>query len=191
MDRFEVTNLRYRRCVEAGACAPPEYSQCRYRSEATPVGVTPGHPLTRDEHPVVCINYAQAERFCRWAQGALPTEAEWERAAKGEEDRIFPWGNTWDAKRLKWGDPDGFTSPVGQFPDGASPYGVEDLGGNVWEWAERLESLAGPAEAGTQVIRGGGYAAAPIAHRVTKRAPYDATRGYPNVGFRCVYRSGS
>jgi formylglycine-generating enzyme required for sulfatase activity len=189
VDRTEVTRAAYRSCVDEGACDAPDWDACRYGNGEAP---TPRDVriLARETHPAVCLTFEQARRYCRWRGGDVPDEAQWERAAGGG---LFPWGEGWDGTRCNWGDDgaiDGhtLTAPVGSFPDGASPYGVEDLVGNAWEWVVRLPELDGERDAGErQAIRGGGFAAAAHAQRVHKRASYDAVRGYPNVGFRCAY----
>jgi sulfatase modifying factor 1 len=131
MDRTEVTVSAYERCVAAGTCAPPEL----------PPGVTgflePGLPITH-------IRWDDAATFCRWAGGRLPTEAEWEYAARGAEDREFPWGNVYNphlANHGAWADDqtdgaDGYRelAPVESFPDGATPLGLYDMAGNAAEW---------------------------------------------------------
>jgi len=123
IDKFEVTNARYRRCMEAGACTRP-------------VGLGYDDP-TRANHPVTVISWKQAVAYCRWAGKRLPTEAEWEKAARGTDGRRYPWGNRYEADRVNAGYTDG-TTAVGSYPLGASPYGVMDMAGNVWEWTSSL-----------------------------------------------------
>jgi formylglycine-generating enzyme required for sulfatase activity len=192
IDRLEVSQRRYRDCVAAGACPALERASCVYGNGAAPAEAD-WLVLASDEHPAVCVSFAAAESFCRWAGGRLPTEAEWERAARGSDRRLFPWGADWRPEALNWGDDgktDGhtLTSPVGSYPAGASQAGALDLAGNVWEWARRVPGPADrPEQASREVIRGGGFAAGPHAMRATKRAIYRPERGYPNVGFRCAY----
>jgi len=144
IDSTEVTNAMYARCVSAGNCTPPpkafaEFSPHAYYGEAA-----------YDDYPVVNVTWEQAREYCAWAGRHLPSEAEWEKAARGNDARRFPW--EWigvaDPEKLNFCDQgceflwhvadvnDGYpeTAPVGSYPKGASPYGVLDMAGNVWEW---------------------------------------------------------
>jgi formylglycine-generating enzyme required for sulfatase activity len=139
IDKTEVTSARYHTCVEAGACAAPG---------ACFVGLQTYHDATKADHPVVCVGYDQAKAYCERAGARLPTEAEWEKAARGTHGRLYPWGNTFDSSKVNFSDrnceirseytdlDDGYacTTPVGSFPAGARPYGVLDMAGNVYEW---------------------------------------------------------
>jgi sulfatase modifying factor 1 len=137
LDRTEVTVASYGRCVSAGGCPPAEISSDDAR-------------FSRPSLPITHVRFDDAVSYCRWAGGRLPTEAEWEYAARGVEEREFPWGNVYNPRLANHGswapDPadasDGFAglAPVGSFPDGATPLGVLDLSGNVGEWvADVLE----------------------------------------------------
>jgi hypothetical protein len=101
-----------------------------------PVGRAYDDP-TRVNHPVTVISWKQAVAYCRWAGKRLPTEAEWEKAARGTDGRQYPWGNRYEADRVNAGYTDG-TTAVGSYPLGGSPYGVMDMAGNVWEWTSSL-----------------------------------------------------
>jgi sulfatase modifying factor 1 len=186
LDRTEVTNAAYRRCVLAGRCAP---------SSAREAGV-----LAEPDHPVVGVRWTDAVHFCQFVGGRLPTEAEWEKAARGDDDtRRFPWGNVYDTHLANHGraplrtDPlDGFleTAPVGSFPGGASPYGILDLAGNVWEWTHDVPVL--PPEFGvdlsaSRVLRGGSYTQSITTLRVTARSWATLDAATSDVGFRCAY----
>jgi formylglycine-generating enzyme required for sulfatase activity len=124
----EVTNQMYQKCVEKGRCLQPlEYdSETRRDYYADPA---------HGNYPVVHLDWYRADDYCRWAGGRLPTEAEWEKAARGTDGRLFPWGDQAPNAQLANVDPFvGDTVRVGSYPRGASPYGALDMAGNVWEW---------------------------------------------------------
>jgi len=126
IDRTEVTNAQYRRCVEAGACQAP--TKCDWGS--------PNYGEDKKaNHPVLCVDWHGAAAYCEWAGGRLPTEAEWEYAARGPDSFIYPWGNDLpDATLLNYAENVGDTSQVGSYSDGASWCGALDMAGNLWEW---------------------------------------------------------
>jgi len=161
--RTPVTNAQYERFVaEGGAAAPPHW------------------PAPND-HPVTFVDWDEASAFCAWAGGRLPTEGEWEKAARGTDSRTFPWGDEEDESRAKVGVgmKHGSTSPVGSHPDGASPYGLLDMAGNVWEWT----STEYPP--GERVLRGGSFASPGLAWaRCTMRSRSRPGRRQAHIGFR-------
>jgi formylglycine-generating enzyme required for sulfatase activity len=123
-----------------------------------------------ESHPINCVNWYQAEAYCAWAEKRLPTEAEWEKAARGTEARLYPWGSeTADCTRVirfvnDWGCGTGETWPVGSKPAGASPYGLLNVGGNVREWVSDwyqaelevdIDDPTGPPDGEQKVLRGG------------------------------------
>ncbi len=135
MDQVEVTNGMYNLCVQAGACLPPKEIRSDNRENYF------GSPEFQD-YPVVYVTWDDADAYCKWAGRRLPTEAEWERAARGDDLRNYPWGdelpNEYTANFMNL---IGDTSRVGSYAEGASPFGVLDLAGNVWEWvADRYEA---------------------------------------------------
>ncbi len=124
IDRYEVTNRQFQRFVQATGYKP----QGRWRTFATP---------SRDRHPAIAVSWYDAEAYARWAGKRLPTAPEWEKAARGGDARLYPWGNRWDPERLNCAlSPIGSTTEVGSYPTGASPFGCEDMVGNVWEWVD-------------------------------------------------------
>ena len=193
IDRTEVTVARYRQCVAAGRCTEPPYTSGAERFD-------------RPDMPVVLVSWNDASAFCAFAGGRLPTEAEWERAAKGLKGRRYPWGQVYNPLlanhgRLTWDplDPgDGFLeiAPVGSFPDGRTPDGIVDLAGNVDEWVldyyspehPRVSAVnpRGPDSGNERVIKGGSYASARPWLRGASRSRESPGVRRPTRGFRCV-----
>ncbi len=166
IDQVEVTNGMYNLCVQAGSCRPPVKINSDNRLEYF------GNPEFQD-YPVVNVAWYDASAYCLWAGRGLPTEAQWERAARGDDKRNFPWGdeppNQYNSNSINIV---GDTSRVGSYAEGASPFGALDMAGNVWEWvADRYrpdyygkspsENPTGPAEeevfSDLRVIRGGSF----------------------------------
>jgi formylglycine-generating enzyme required for sulfatase activity len=214
IDRFEVTNVRYAACVAAGACSEPGSVQSATRD---PYWGAPDFA----RFPVIQVSWEDASAFCAWLGRRLPTEAEWELAARGdctivapagcdrEDERPYPWGsaaptcvlaNFTDAGSGSCIVPAGDTDLVGARPLGASPYGVEDLAGNVAEWVADWYSdwyydstcrsgctdPLGPAGGVQRVIRGGSYANDAALIRVSIRSFGGPTERASSVGFRCA-----
>jgi serine/threonine-protein kinase len=189
IDLYEVTNAQYRACVEAGGCAAARvrdsFTHRNYRDDAA-----------YDNFPAIGVTWDQATAYCGWAGKRLPTEAEWEFAASGPEDRVWPWGNTFDANLSAASAND--VQPVGSYPGGVSPFGVFDMAGNVTEWVadtyDRNYYANSPAsnpfnEAGgnTRVFRGGSFDNANGAFFTTsRRFPNDRSFSDVDVGFRCA-----
>lgn len=193
LDRTEVSNAAYWRCVAADGCAPAASAADDPR-------------IGRPEQPVVMVSWAQAAAYCAWQGGALPTEAQWERAARGGSARSFPWGSLWNS-RLGNHAPDAdntnldgyaYAAPVDAFPDGRSFYGVLGMAGNVWEWvadhyapsyAEVVSCVQpqGPSSGAERVIRGGSWRTPPTFLRVSERGHIAEHERRPDVGFRCAY----
>ncbi|MEA3440543.1 MAG: formylglycine-generating enzyme family protein [Chloroflexota bacterium] len=185
IDKFEVTNEMYRECAEAGVCTTGGSSRI---NNDTWVG-----------HPVMDVTWYEAHNYCEWRSGRLPTEAEWEKAARGTDERKFPWGNEPVTCELaRYGKCGWFTILVGQHPEGVSPYGVHDMAGNAWEWTQDwykqdyyayspTENPTGPAEdTGWKSTRGGAwfYQAGLMTSIWRNHAP--PTAAYSYLGFRCV-----
>ena len=156
IDKTEVTNAQYRLCVQAGVCAIPigkYFDNSNYT-----------------DHPVVYVYWQDANNYCSWVGRCLPTEAEWEKAARGTDGRTYPWGEGLDCSKANyyWCGKFNEISPVGYYPQGASPYGVLDMAGNVWEWVSDWFSSGyynqspssnpqGPASGDTHGLRGGSW----------------------------------
>lgn len=205
LDVTEVTVGAYRRCFDAGVCSTPGNEP---RASAWPTcnwGVD-----GRDDYPINCVTWRQADAYCRWAKKELPTEEMWEYAARGKSGRTFPWGNKVDG--MRWGAPpdvyerlegrcrtpdhrsDYDTCPVGSAPLGATPEGVLDLAGNVSEWTDSPSCTYGKKNSCDdeyRVHRGGGnnYSSYPqeiwAAFRASGKKDYFTAA----IGFRCARRS--
>lgn len=201
IDTYEVTVSQYEACVRAGGCSMPKKTHENggyYNYGAS----------GRGKHPINGVDWNQAVTYCRWAKKRLPTEAEWEKAARGTDGRKYPWGNEEPSCRYavmdEGNDENGCgeerTWEVGSKPAGVSPYGAHDMSGNVWEWVsdwydkDYYASLPGrdpkgPARGSYRVIRGGSWNLAGGYLRGATRnfyfGPSFAGTGY-FLGFRCV-----
>jgi formylglycine-generating enzyme required for sulfatase activity len=184
MDRYEVSNAQYRQCVVAGACQASTDQDILYN---------------RPEQPVVTVNWSDADTYCRWAGARLPSEAEWEKAARGTDGRVYPWGNDWEDDRANTFDT-GLYRPavVGSYPEGASWIGALDMAGNVWEWVSdwygdypsgKQVNPTGPASGDYRVLRGGSWFDSSDGVRCASRFLRSPIYGEVNTGFRCARSS--
>ncbi|MES1982072.1 MAG: formylglycine-generating enzyme family protein [Pseudomonadota bacterium] len=192
LDRYEVTNLQYKKFIDATAHRSPDH----FRNRTYPAG--------KADHPVTFVSWDDAVAYCAWAGKRLPTDQEWEKAARGTDGRVYPWGDEFDLENanmpLRWqalkqyGD----TTPVGAFEKGVSPYGAYDMSGNVWEWtASWYEAYPGnttPSESYGQrykTIKGGSWFDCSIykcgiSAPVYNRAFFAQRTKNDTFGFRCA-----
>jgi formylglycine-generating enzyme required for sulfatase activity len=206
IDRTEVTVAKYNQCVEAGYCYLNNYQSTEI---STDYYTNPFY----SNYPILDVSWKNASDYCSWVGKRLPTEAEWEKAARGMNVQIFPWGdqspqsnhaNMCDANCLlefaNTGINDGYTSlaPVGSYPNGASPYGLMDMAGNVWEWtadwydvnyypSSPSNNPTGPSSGSERVVRGGGWDSRTRSLRASNRLSHHPLDFYSgSLGFRCV-----
>ncbi|GAB4499844.1 MAG: hypothetical protein OHK003_17410 [Anaerolineales bacterium] len=184
----EVTKSQYDVCVATGACAPP----------AAVNTSIPENPLL-GIHPITNVTHQQAQAYCQWANGRLPTEAEWEKAARAPEWTIYPWGNEAPSCTLvNYGDCQKISSdPVTSYPDGQTPYQIFDMAGNVFEWVSDwyaadyypnspTENPTGPAEGTFRSVRGGSYLSGIEQIAAYARSSQEPQKPREDLGFRCV-----
>jgi formylglycine-generating enzyme required for sulfatase activity len=205
IDLTEVTNKMYSACVESSVCPPPAnsytYSIRDYYGNAE-----------YDNYPVVWVEWGYAKTYCEWRGARLPTEAEWEKAARGADGQIYPWGDDFDSSRanscdkdcpLPGGDyltfTDGYpvVAPAGSFLEGVSPYGLFDMAGNVWEWVSDWyqedyypnspsENPTGPDSGVYRLIKGGSWGYVADSLRAAQRRRVGQTYRDVDIGFRCA-----
>jgi formylglycine-generating enzyme required for sulfatase activity len=186
IDKTEVTVGEYKRFINAtGYWEPPNWQDQR----------------SRDNYPVVRVSWHDAQAYAQWAGKQLPTEAEWEKAARGTDGRIYPWGSIWDWEKasVRYPDSHGNPMPVGSYLTGGSPYGCLDMAGNVSEWCvdwydwnyyahSPTQNPVGPDSGKERVVRGGSYFDIYELVRCAFRFSYPGQSRLDSVGFRCIVR---
>lgn len=187
IDTFEVNNAAFAKFMFSTG-----RGNAKFLSEQIPK-----QPPVWPDEPVANIVWQYANDYCAWAGKRLPSEAEWEKAARGTDGRDYPWGNAWDAKRANTGGGNGVL-PVGSFANGVSPYGVHDMAGNVSEWVQDWYQPYPGADFKSQwsgethkVVRGGGWGgighyAVPYFYRTSFRDYEQPERAFNDIGFRCA-----
>ncbi|MBA2664999.1 MAG: SUMF1/EgtB/PvdO family nonheme iron enzyme [Bradymonadaceae bacterium] len=194
IDSKEVTQAQYRACVSAGKCAALDTKKCAvWTPQGLQISLRVPKALQEAQVPVSCLSREEASAYCAYAGGALPTDDQWEKAARGAEGVLFPWGDSWASDLANWGETDiirtsvvgkldGFEwlAPPGHYPDGNSPYGLFDMAGNVAEWVQGDDPLNGHA-------RGGSWISNPFELRTTARLRLRSSDRRTDVGFRCAY----
>ncbi|MEI7846756.1 MAG: bifunctional serine/threonine-protein kinase/formylglycine-generating enzyme family protein [Chloroflexota bacterium] len=188
MDQTEITNSMFEQCVNAGSCTPPSsltsFTRINYYNN-----------LEFSNYPVINVDWNQAKAYCTWVGGRLPSEAEWEKAARGTDARTYPWGEEVDLNYANFFGGSGDTEMVGKFSLGKSPYGAYDMAGNVWEWVNSQYKLY-PYNAkdgredlftdAARVLRGGSFYYHSDLSRSSYRYWENPSVSNLDIGFRCA-----
>ena len=198
IEKFEVTNAQFAKCVEADCTPPSNFSSNTHPSYYD-------NPAFAD-YPLLSASWEDAQNFCLWNGKRLPTEAEWEKAVRGNNDtRFYPWGdqapdctmanfyNTWDGQACI-----NDTTQVGSYPVGVSQYGLMDMAGNVAEWVSDwfdadyyrnspYMNPTGPSSGTEKILRGGSWYSNGFTLQVTDRWPQNPDVEYNWLGFRCAF----
>ena len=204
LDATEVTVSQYAACVAAGGCAQPHEGDPKVNDKCH------RNRPEEAELPVNCITWDMADSYCRFVGKRLPTDAEWEKAARGGDGRTYPWGEASPSCELANYAPVasrfgaavaqycvGGPTPVGSYPEGTSPYGIVDMSGNVWEWTAdwfdsahttRPDSVdpRGPPEGSQRIVRGGAWDFGPDSLRAYNQGHFPPTEWHNFIGVRCA-----
>jgi formylglycine-generating enzyme required for sulfatase activity len=189
IDQTEVTRAQYQRCVDAGACTPSVNMDSEYPSPA-------GDEMEKyKDFPVTGVTWHQASGYCTWAGARLPTEAEWEYAARGPQSLTYPWGNDWDDTRLIVPPRGWALTPVGTSPAGISWCGALDMAGSIWEWVydwyapyppDEQRDPQGASSGQEKVVRGGSWMNNSLKTRTDYREHGNPETQSQFIGFRCA-----
>jgi formylglycine-generating enzyme required for sulfatase activity len=196
IDQTTVTNEEYAKFLKANPSRPVPFADDILARSANWDQANRTYPAQRDLYPVVLVSWEDASAYCRWAGKRLPTEAEWEKAARGTDGRLWPWGNEWDTNKANSVEQQNDAAvATGQFPGGASPSGALDMVGNVWQWTSSLDKpypydaadgREDPGASGLRVTRGGAWAFGPYVTRAATRNRFDPNDASLSIGFRCA-----
>jgi len=180
IDKYEVTNEQYKKFIDSTKYqAPKNWANNTY-------------PAGKEKYPVVNVSYLDAEKYAQWAKKRLPTEEEWEKAARGTDGRKYPWGNVWEKEKSNCYDFLGNNSlkPVGSFETGVSPYNCHDMSGNAWEWTDTWYKMVSQENNKLnekyKIIKGGSWLKSNLLARCSVKEALPPNDTYGDVGFRCV-----
>lgn len=203
IDKHEVTNAQYEEFILAGGYQNKKFwtkdgwDFIQKHQIQSPLKYGQNSVSTEPEHPVIGVSWYEASAYAMWAGKRLPTEAEWEKAVRGTDRRIYPWGNEMDFSKLSYFPHSTKLLKVGSFPAGASLYGVMDMAGSVWEWTadwynetyysqSPLKNPKGPNNGMYRVLRGGGWDSIRLQLQCIYRYYDKEDREMYNIGFRCA-----
>jgi formylglycine-generating enzyme required for sulfatase activity len=203
LDIHEVANYCYERFVlDGGYVERAWWSETGWAWRARHTVSQPAfwgdQALRVPTHPVVGVSWFEADAYCRWRRGRLPTEAEWEKGARGADGQRYPWGAEWSPDHANGDVAVGRITPVGTYPRGVSPHGLHDMAGNVWEWVRDWYGKAfyvesprsnplGPATGDSRVLRGGAWNFPPRQLRAAARTHLPPETRIRYLGFRCAH----
>lgn len=196
IDRDPVTNAEYKKFLDANPTNKVPDTDLTQLKGWSWDSTTRSFPAGRENLPIVLVDWSDANAYCKWAGNRLPTEAEWEKAARGTDGRMYPWGDDWNKGQTAFGKSGGTdVTAVGSFPTGASPYGANDMVGNVWQWTSSLlvpypynatDGREDQTKTGDRVIRGGMFGFGAAVSRTNVRNALPPTDKVVSLGIRCA-----